>query len=178
MGCFIRFKKKLVIGIVVIIFITQILIILFGTLLQLSIIASDSMDPTLSKGDVLVWVPTKIEEIDVGDIVVFKSYIKWPDEKLIAHRVTNIKMENPSGELVFETKGDSNEWEDQNNPHIKMPFIREKNIKGKVVCFNNQPLKININFLIISLVIFTILLTFLYQYKPNKSRKENFLLKI
>ena len=126
------------------------------------------MDPTLSKGDVLVWVPTKIEEINVGDIVVFKSYIKWPNEKLIAHRVTNIKVDKPSGELVFETKGDSNDWKDQSNPYIKMPYIREDNIQGKVVCFSNQPLKINVNFLVISLLVLIILyISFLYH---NRSK--------
>ena len=136
--------------------------------MKLSFIASDSMDPTLSKGDVLVWVPTKIEEINVGDIVVFKSYIKWPNEKLIAHRVTNIKVDKPSGELVFETKGDSNDWKDQSNPYIKMPYIREDNIQGKVVCFSNQPLKINVNFLVISLLVLIILyISFLYH---NRSK--------
>ncbi len=130
------------------------------------------MDPTLSKGDVLVWVPTKIEEINVGDIVVFKSYIKWPNEKLIAHRVTNIKVDKPSGELVFETKGDSNDWKDQSNPYIKMPYIREDNIQGKVVCFSNQPLKINVNFLVISLLVVSILYIFFLYHNKSKGNSK------
>jgi signal peptidase I len=117
--------------------------------LQLSLIASDSMEPILGKGDILLWIPTKIEEIKAGDIVVFKSYIKWPNEKLIVHRVTNIKMDKSTDKVIFETKGDANQWKDQDNPYINMPYIQEDDIQGKVLSFNSYPLKININLMMI-----------------------------
>jgi len=135
------------------------------------------MDPTLEEGDILLWIPTKINDIKIGDIVVFKSYIKWPNEKLIAHRVTNIKVDKLTGNLKLETKGDANEWKDQDNPNNHMPYIREDYIKGKAICFGNQPFKININFMVILSVIFIILLTYIHIYKVNNSNKTVNLLK-
>lgn len=147
------------------------------TSFQFSLIVSNSMDPTLGKGDILLWVPTKIEEINIGDIVVFKGYIKWPNEKLIAHRVTDIKLDKLTSKIILETKGDANEWKDQENPYIPTPYIREDNIQGKVVFFSNQPIKININFIIILFVAFSILFTFIYLYKFNYSKKIKILIK-
>ena len=135
------------------------------------------MNPTLVEGDILVWKPTKIKEIKVGDIVVFKSYIKWPDEKLIAHRITNIKVDKLTGNLILETKGDANEWKDQDSPYIHMPYIREDNIQGKAVYIGNQPFKININFILVLLVIFIILLALIHTYKVTYSNKIVYLLK-
>ncbi len=163
--------------IIVIIFITQISFLISSTSLQLSLIASDSMEPILGKGDILLWIPTKIEEIKIGDIVVFKSYIKWPNEKLIAHRVTNIKIDKLTDSEVLETKGDANQWKDQDNPYINIPYIQEDAIQGKVVCFNSYPVKININIVIILVVISIILSTFIQLYKLNNSKDKKFLFK-
>ena len=125
--------------------ITQICVILFTTSFKFSIISSNSMNPTLVKGDIIIWTPSIIEDINKDDIVVYKSYIKWPNQKLIAHRVTNVKSDKISGKLMLETKGDANGWIDQDNPNINVPYIKDDFIQGKAVCFNNQPLKININ---------------------------------
>ena len=157
--------------------ITQLFIVLSGTSFQLSLIESNSMDPTLIEGDILVWVPTKIKDIKIGDIVVFKSYIKWPNEKLIAHRVTNIKVDKSTGNLILETKGDANDYKDQNNPTYHMPYIQEDYIQGKAVCFGNQPFIINLNFIFILLAISIILLTLIYTYRVNNSNKIAYTLK-
>jgi len=135
------------------------------------------MEPILGKGDILLWIPIKIEEIKIGDIVVFKSYTKWPNEKLIAHRVTNIKIDKSTNREILETKGDANQWKDQDNPYMNMPYIQEDAIQGKVVCFNSYPVKININIVIILVVISIILSTFLQLYKLNKSKDKKFYLK-
>lgn len=135
------------------------------------------MDPTLDEGDILIWIPTKIEEIKIGDIAVFKSYIKWPNEKLIVHRVTNIKLDKLTSKLILETKGDANEWKDQENPYIHMPYIKEENILGKAACFNNQPIKINSNFMIILVVISIILFSIIHLYKFNNLMNTKFLFK-
>jgi signal peptidase I len=161
----------------VIIFITQISIVISGTSLQLSLIASNSMEPTLSKGDIVLWIPTKIEEIKLDDIVVFKSYIKWPNEKLIAHRVTDVKVDKLTDKVVLETKGDANQWKDQDNPYINIPYIHEDDIQGKVVFFNSYPIKININFVIILVIISIILLLFIQPYILNKTKINKFLFK-
>lgn len=45
-------------------------------------------------------------------VVVFKSYISWPDEKMVVHRVTDIRKDDVTGNLMLETKGDADEWTD------------------------------------------------------------------
>lgn len=133
------------------------------------------MDPNLVEGDILVWIPTKIKDIKIGDIVIFKSYNKWPDEKLIAHRVTDIHVDKSTGDLILETKGDANEWKDQENPSNRIPYIQKDNIQGKVICFGNQPFKININFIVFLLIIFIVLLSSIYLYRSIKSKYTTFL---
>lgn len=93
------------------------------------------------QGDVVAWTPTNIEDIEVGDVVVFKSYIHWPGEKIVVHRVSEIKT-TTSGKLLLETKGDANEWTDQAGPHQPEPYIREDHLMGKIVSVGQQPLKI------------------------------------
>jgi len=105
------------------------------------LVTSDSMSPSLMKGDVVAWTPAKMEDIEVGDVVVFKSYIRWPDEKLLVHRVTDIKKDS-QGNLLLETKGDANDWTDQAGPHIPEPYIREDHLMGKAISIGQQPLKI------------------------------------
>lgn len=99
------------------------------------------MRPTLWEGDVVAWTPTKIEDIKIGDVIVFKSYIHWPDEKIVVHRVSNITHDS-RGNILLETKGDANTWTDQAGPHIPEPYIREENLMGKVISIGQIPLKI------------------------------------
>jgi signal peptidase I len=84
-------------------------------------IASNSMVPTFSRGDAVIVQKIKtseIENIEVGDIIVY-----YHDQKMIVHRVVSIKKTN--GGLVFNTKGDNNEDKDNWD-------ITESNIKGVV----------------------------------------------
>jgi len=99
------------------------------------------MTPTLFEGDVVAWTPTKISDVKVGDVIVFKSYVSWPNEKIVVHRVTNI-LTDSKGNPILETKGDHNEYTDQAGPHIPEPYIREDHIMGKVLSAAQQPLKI------------------------------------
>lgn len=99
------------------------------------------MNPSLFEGDVVAWTPTQIEEIKIGDVVVFKSYINWPDEKIVVHRVSDI-IKSRSGNLLLETKGDKNKWTDQAGPHIPEPYIREDHLMGKVISMGQVPLKV------------------------------------
>ncbi len=100
------------------------------------------MNPTLIEGDIVAWTPTTIKDIKVGDVVVFKSYINWPGEKLVVHRVTAIKTDKITGKPMLETKGDANKWTDQAGPHIPEPHIREDHLVGKTISIGQQPLKI------------------------------------
>lgn len=100
------------------------------------------MSPALVEGDVMAWIPASMEDVEIGDIVIFKSYIRWPSEKLIVHRVTDIKRDYATGSLMLETKGDANEWWDQNGPYLQKPYIRDDHLLGKAICIGQLPLKI------------------------------------
>jgi len=121
--------------------IARFLSVFSGTPFPVDLVTSDSMTPTLMQGDIVAWTPTPIEDIEVGDIIVFKSYVTWPGEKLVVHRVSDIKK-SPKGTLLLETKGDNNEWTDQKGPHIPEPYIREDHVMGKVVSIGPFPLKV------------------------------------
>jgi len=113
-----------------------------GIPFPIDLITSDSMSPSLMEGDVIAWTPTTMDEIEIGDVVVFKSYVRWPDEKLVVHRVTDIKTDGTTGRPILETKGDANVWVDQKGPHIPEPYIREDHLLGKPISIAQQPLKI------------------------------------
>ena len=112
-----------------------------GTPFPIDLVTSDSMSPALMEGDIVAWTPTNIEDINVGDVIVFRSRIAWPDEKIVVHRVSAIEKK-ASGTILLETKGDNNKWTDQAGPHIPEPYIRESHLMGKVVSVGQQPLKI------------------------------------
>lgn len=77
-----------------------------------AVVLSGSMEPTLSKDD-LIFVK-KTDRIDIGDIVVYQA-----DDSLVVHRVVFI-----DGEIVT-TKGDAN--------NIADPAFEKSAIKGVVV---------------------------------------------
>jgi len=109
--------------------------------LSFAIVGSSSMSPTLTEGDVLLWTSVECHEITVGDIVIYKSYTCWPDEKMVVHRVVETKYDG-DGCILLETRGDANSWVDQERPHLSEPYIHNDHIVGKVVCFGSQPVKI------------------------------------
>jgi len=78
-----------------------------GTPSPLVVVESESMEPTLYRGHLLVLQAQPQAEIVVGDIIVF--YATYHD-KPIVHRV--IQIENVSGVLHYITKGDNNAMAD------------------------------------------------------------------
>lgn len=112
-----------------------------GVHLPVAVIASGSMSPTLEGGDVVAWTPMGIEDVSVGDVVVFKSYVGWSGERLIAHRVTEVVADD-SGVLMLGTRGDASEWDDQNRPGLSEPYIRSDHLLGRVVDVGGSPLKV------------------------------------
>lgn len=119
---------------------TRFLTVFTGTFFPVDIVTSDSMTPSLMQGDLIAWTPTRIQDVKVGDVVVFKSWLSWPDQKLVVHRVVEIKSEFGKPALV--TKGDANNYTDQAGPHIPEPYVIEKNFIGKALSIGNQPLKV------------------------------------
>ena len=107
-----------------------------------AVVGSESMSPMLQKGDILLWQQIEKPDIAIGDIVIFKSYTQWPDEKIIVHRVVNITYD-ANGNMLLKTGGDANGWIDQQRPNITEPYIRYDHIIGKAMCVGSQPVKIS-----------------------------------
>ncbi|MCX6666116.1 MAG: signal peptidase I [Euryarchaeota archaeon] len=119
---------------------TRILSVWSGIAFPINLISAGSMTPSLMEGDIIAWTPVDIEKIEVGDVIVFKSWLSWPDERHVVHRVTEIK--DVFGRPAFVTKGDANEYTDQAGPHVVEPYVTEKNFVGKTISIGKQPLKI------------------------------------
>ncbi len=85
---------------------------LYGVL----VIGSDSMVNTIEKGDIVFF--QKTEQINKGDVIVFKS-----DDIRVVHRV--IDMRRINGEMRYYTKGDANMLPDPD-------YITKHDLVGKV----------------------------------------------
>jgi len=70
---------------------TRFLSVMSGTAFPIDIVSAGSMSPSLMEGDLVAWIPSDIDDVEVGDVIVFKSWISWPGDKLIVHRVVEIK---------------------------------------------------------------------------------------
>ena len=96
------------------------------------VVVSDSMEPNLYQGDLIIVKGIDPDHIKApkgdreGDIIVFDAHGLWegaPDE-LIVHRVVDKFKKN--GRWYFYTKGDNN-W------HIDLAAIPEGRVKGVVI---------------------------------------------
>lgn len=96
----------------------------------LAVVVSNSMYPTVKKGD-LVLIQTISKEPEVGDIILFKGIPEKDPEKreLILHRVYAVK-----GDKIF-TKGDAMPMPD---PWV----IKKEDIIGKAVTIAGYPVVI------------------------------------
>jgi signal peptidase len=82
------------------------------------------MEPELPVGSLLVCKETPIEQIQMGDIVCFRSLNPKMLGKVITHRV--IAIQNAlDGSLLLETKGDANLTADSE-------YVSQSNLIGKV----------------------------------------------
>ena len=94
----------------------------------LSYAYSESMTPTINKGDLFFLNPLA-RSYDVGDIIVFHRRDGWT-----VHRIFAVTEEG------FITKGDHNVATDQQNGEY--PPVKEKDVAGKVVSILGHPLVI------------------------------------
>ena len=138
-----RLKLKPIIGnilfaAVVLLILSHFLFVYLDRPFPISVVSSESMEPELYKGDIIVWTPTRAEDIHVGDIIVYQSYMD--KTKLVSHRVVNITTRN--GQYYFTTKGDANNYTDQKGPHAVEPLIGSNHLLGRVLSVNQHPLKI------------------------------------
>jgi len=95
-------------------------------------VASDSMSPQLTIGDVVaVDKNVNFDDIRIDEIIVFKEPVPDEDEaNAIISRVNEI-LTDPRDDIVFLTKGDANSG---SIPGVDFP-IYENNFIGIVRCF-------------------------------------------
>ena len=125
---------------VMLLIITRMMSVTTGAVFPVDIVTSGSMNPSLMTGDLVAWTPTSIHDVRVGDVIVYKSWLSWPDTKLVIHRVVEIRQD--FGKIALVTKGDANQWTDQAGPHIPEPYVNEKNFVGRAIMVGPVPLKI------------------------------------
>lgn len=141
-------KKTLGILIIMVIIILSICVIKNRQVLceklpvRLLIVKSNSMYPTLQKGDFILI--KRNNDYKKGDIITYN----YESNYLVTHRI--IEKNNN----FFITKGDNNNSEDDK-------FIQLDNIKGKVILILNRKNQISIFLLMIFLVLFCL-------FKNNK----------
>ena len=141
-------KKTLGILIIMVIIILSICVIKNRQVLceklpvRLLIVKSNSMYPTLQKGDFILI--KRNNDYKKGDIITYD----YENNYLVTHRI--IEKNNN----FFITKGDNNNSEDDK-------FIQLDNIKGKVILILNRKNQISIFLLMIFLVLFCL-------FKNNK----------
>ncbi|MBO6243725.1 MAG: signal peptidase I, partial [Clostridia bacterium] len=125
------------------------------------IITTNSMEPSINAGDVIVVKEVNEEDLKVKDVITFKKC-----ESKITHRISSIvKRDNKN---VFITKGDNNNVEDTEGviyenvlgkQVLRIPYI------GKIIsALNNQ---------IVFLVFIFILLILYFLKIVTEERKEN-----
>ena len=129
---------------------------IFG--IKLFSIVSGSMEPEISKGDVILVEKVDQGELKEGDIISYKV-----ENETITHRI--IKIENiENGEVQYTTKGDSNDIPDS----IK---IKYENIEGKYISKIHKIGKIVIllqNKIVFFIALSILILVYLHERKMIK----------
>ena len=74
------------------------------------IVLTDSMDPTIESGDLIICHTEDAKEIEKGDIIAFFDPA-GNGSSIVTHRVVDVVTEN--GEIAFRTRGDNNNTEDK-----------------------------------------------------------------
>ena len=86
------------------------------------IVLTESMDPEIKSGDLIICDEVDPKELNEGDVISFFD----PDgngSTIVTHRIIEVITDTKTGELSFRTKGDNNNAEDQ----VSVP---EKNLVG------------------------------------------------
>lgn len=70
-------------------------------------VVTGSMEPTISVGEALICRKTPIEDIEIGDIICYRSELEVIRGSIVTHRVTDIAADT-EGRLYLTTRGDAN----------------------------------------------------------------------
>ncbi len=87
-------------------------------------VATDSMEPELPVGSIIISKKTDIEDIEVGDIISFKSRESYMSGQIVTHRVVDIK--EIDGEICLVSRGDSNN-------SVDGYYVTSENLVGKII---------------------------------------------
>ena len=123
-------------------------------------IVSGSMEPTININDIVIIKNAEINDIRINDIITFKN-----ENETITHRVIDIRVED--GNLIYTTKGDSNEVTD-------IEEVRFEQIEGKYVTKISKIGKIFSvlkNKFVFSLILILLIICYIIQ-KKTLQRKE------
>lgn len=92
-------------------------------------VITDSMEPEIPIGALIISKETPIEKIEVGDIICFRSLESYMNNSIVTHRVVGVTEKN--GEIALRTRGDSNNSEDGF-------YVTQYNLIGKVIYHTNE----------------------------------------
>lgn len=93
-------------------------------------IVTGSMEPEIPVGSIIVCQETDIEQIQVNDIVCFRSLSSIIKGETVTHRVIDI-TQNSEGELLLVTRGDANLSADTE-------YVTRSNLIGKVNYYSKE----------------------------------------
>ena len=127
------------------------------------IIATNSMEPDINEGDVVVIFKAKENNLKVGNVITFKK-----NQELITHRIIEIRDNGIQKEYI--TKGDNNNVED--TEEVKYSQIQGVHVLtipylGTIVLFIQK------HFFIIIVVLLLILLCIYFIMKKHKAEEKS-----
>ena len=125
------------------------------------VINTNSMEPTIKVGDIVIIKKVKVEKLNQGDVITFTQ-----EGEVITHRITKIDVEESGTKYI--TKGDNNNTEDT----IK---VEHEDILGKEILTIPQLGKVMqlLNNKIILLIIILIILIWAFIRIQKKEKLEN-----
>ncbi|WP_099209333.1 signal peptidase I [Thermococcus henrietii] len=91
-------------------FLVLVLVLHFALGFQYVVILTDSMEPHINPGDLVVTRPVSPSELHVGDVILYEVHIGSSTYR-ISHRIVAIKTDE-SGRIYFVTKGDNRKYTD------------------------------------------------------------------
>jgi signal peptidase I len=132
-----------------------VLISVSGTLTPLQVVSSESMEPVLERGDLVVIESIPTEKVAVGDVIVFKAPSPYPSP--IIHRVKSIV--NYQNTYYFQTQGDNNPLPDRFLTHSsdvigRLSTYVEIPLVGNLILFLKTTIGIVISFTLIGVYLF------------------------
>ena len=124
-------------------------------------IISGSMEPTIKKNDIVIVKKVQQSEIKTNDIITFNL-----ENEIVTHRV--IKIEKIDGQIIYTTKGDSNEVSD-------LRKIQYNQIEGKYIGKISKVGKLFTllkNKIIFGIVLFVLVICYMWQRKSIAKKVE------